>query len=134
MLAAAGFTDRLLAPAEQGVLATRGLGLTTVVARATATAAELEPREIRAGGQALRAHVQRWRPRWVAILGITVFRQITGERRVAVGRQPITWAGAGLWVLPNPSGLNAGWTTASLTEEFRGLKEVVERGETGGRD
>jgi TDG/mug DNA glycosylase family protein len=125
-LHASGFTPRLLRPAEQRQLLALGLGITNVVARATASAAELSPAEIRDGGAALAAKAARLRPRWVAVLGITVYRTAFGRPGARTGRQQETLGGAALWVLPNPSGLNALWTTPKLVEAFRDLRLHVE--------
>ena len=124
-LHASGFTPRVLRPAEQRQLLALGLGITNVVARATASAAELTPAEIREGGAALAAKAARLRPRWVAVLGITVYRTAFGRPGARTGRQEETLAGAGLWVLPNPSGLNAHWTAATLAAEFARLREAA---------
>ena len=110
----AGFTPRLLRPHEQQELLPLGLGITNVVARATARADELTAGEIRAGGAALAAKVERLRPAWLAIVGITVYRTAFTRPRAKQGPQPETLGGARLWVLPNPSGLNAHWTLPSL--------------------
>jgi TDG/mug DNA glycosylase family protein len=125
-LHASGFTPRLLRPAEQRQLLPLGLGITNVVARATARADELSPAEIRAGGRVLTAKVERLAPQWLAIVGITVYRTAFGRPGATTGRQEQTLGGAGLWVLPNPSGLNALWTTPKLIEAFRDLRLHVE--------
>jgi double-stranded uracil-DNA glycosylase len=121
-LHAAGFTDRVLRPEEQEDLLALGLGITNVVARATARAGELTPAEVRAGGRVLTAKVARLAPRWIAIVGITVYRTAFGRPGAAVGRQEGTLGGARLWVLPNPSGLNGHWTTPRLAAAFRDLR------------
>jgi TDG/mug DNA glycosylase family protein len=121
-LYAAGFTDRVLRPQEQEDLLPLGLGITNVVARATAHADELSPAEIRAGGRVLTAKVARLAPQWLAIVGITVYRTAFGRPRATTGRQEQTVGGAQVWVLPNPSGLNAFWTTPKLVEAFRDLR------------
>jgi TDG/mug DNA glycosylase family protein len=118
-LHASGFTPRLLRPAEQRELLPLGLGITNVVARATARADELTPAEIRDGGAALAATVARLRPHWVAVVGITVYRTAFGRPGAQTGRQEETLAGARVWVLPNPSGLNASWATPRLVAAFR---------------
>jgi len=124
-LYASGFTDRLLRPQEQQQLLPLGLGITNVVARATARADELIPAEIRAGGQALTAKVARLAPRWLAVVGITVYRTAFDRPGATTGRQEQTIGGAGLWVLPNPSGLNAHATGPQLAEMFRELREAA---------
>jgi double-stranded uracil-DNA glycosylase len=120
-----GFTDRLLAPREQGLLAAYGLGITNLVDRATARADELTGAELRTGGERLIALVERHRPAWVAVAGVTAYRTAFGRPRAAFGPQPERFASAGLWVLPNPSGLNAGWTVDRIAGEFRRLRETV---------
>jgi double-stranded uracil-DNA glycosylase len=120
-----GFTDRLLQPHEQQRLLLQGLGITNVVARATARAGELRPQEIRAGGRALAAKAARLRPRWLAIVGITVYRTAFTRPNAREGPQAENLAGARLWVLPNPSGLNAHWSLAALAAEFAQLREAA---------
>jgi TDG/mug DNA glycosylase family protein len=124
-LHAAGFTDRVLRPEEQWQLLPLGLGITNVVARATASAGELSPAEIRAGGRVLAAKVERLAPRWIAIVGITVYRTAFGRPDATTGRQDQTLGGAGLWVLPNPSGLNAAYQIDRLAEEFGRLRAAA---------
>ncbi len=124
-LHAAGFTDRVLRPEEQWQLLPQGLGITNVVPRATASAGELSPAEIRAGGRALTAKVERLAPRWIAIVGITVYRTAFGRPGATTGRQEQTLGGAGLWVLPNPSGLNASYQIDRLAEEFGRLRAAA---------
>ncbi|WP_354641098.1 G/U mismatch-specific DNA glycosylase [Kitasatospora camelliae] len=121
-----GFTPRQLRPDEQGELPALGLGITNVVARTTAKAVELTAEEYRAGGAALVERVERLRPRVLAVLGIGAYRAAFGRPRAAVGRQPESIGGAEVWVLPNPSGLNAHYTLDGLAEEFGRLREAVE--------
>lgn len=121
-----GFTPRLLAPAEQGELLALGLGITNVVARATATAAELDRAELRAGGEELVAFVRRWRPAYLAVLGVTAYRAAFDTPRAAVGEQPALGT-TRVWVLPNPSGLNAHWQPPALAAEFAAFRAVVEQ-------
>ena len=125
-LYASGFTDRLLRPQEQQQLLPLGLGITNVVARATARADELTPAEIRAGARVLTAKVERLAPRWIAIVGITVYRTAFDRPGATTGRQEQRLGDTGLWVLPNPSGLNALWTTPRLAEAFGDLRRHVE--------
>ena len=96
----------------------RGLGITNLVPRATAKASELDRDELRAGGERLRRLVERRRPRVVAVAGVTAYRQAFGVPRARAGRQEDTFAGSALWVVPNPSGLNAHETVASLAEAY----------------
>jgi TDG/mug DNA glycosylase family protein len=129
-LHAAGFTDRALRPWEERDLLVGGYGITNLVTRATAGAAELGADEFRAGFQALARKVNRYRPRWVAVLGIGAYRAAFGEPRASIGRQAKRLGTAGLWVLPNPSGLNAHHQSADLARVFRELHEAAE--ESGG--
>ena len=117
----AGFTERRLAPAEQRLLLARGIGLTNLVARATASAAELSPAELAAGRRRLEAKVRRLRPRTVAVLGLGAYRHAFARPRAALGLQPEHLAGAALWVLPNPSGLNAHYQLPDLVRLYRAL-------------
>jgi TDG/mug DNA glycosylase family protein len=103
----AGLTPRRMTPDEDAELPRYGLGITNVVDRPTRTAAELTPEELRAGGEALAALVERYRPRAVAVLGITAWRAAFGRPKAVLGVQPERVGRAETWVLPNPSGLNA---------------------------
>lgn len=129
VLHASGFTPRELAPPEQSELLGLGLGITNLVSRASAKAAELSEQELAAGAQALTAKVQRYRPRWVAVVGITAYRKAFGAKRATFGAQDRTIGDAGVWVLPNPSGLNAHWSAATLAAEFGQLRQAVMAGE-----
>jgi double-stranded uracil-DNA glycosylase len=124
-LHASGFTPRLLAPSEQGLLPSLGLGITNVAPRATARADELDDAELVAGGERLRALVAEVRPGWLAVVGIGAYRVAFGERRAVAGRQERTLGATGLWVLPNPSGLNAHHTPATLAVAFGALHEAA---------
>lgn len=117
-LHASGFTPRLLLPAEQGELAGLGLGITNLCPRATARADELDVAEIVAGGERLRAMVARERPAWLAVVGITAYRTAFAAPRAVVGHQEGGSAGTAVWVLPNPSGLNAHWQLPEMAAEF----------------
>jgi len=121
-LAGAGFTDGQLDPAEEERLLAAGLGITNLVDRATAAADELRPAELVAGAAALEAKIATYRPAWVAVLGIGAYRTGFGRKRAVVGRQPERLAGAGLWVLPNPSGLNAHYQLDGLVAAFAELR------------
>jgi TDG/mug DNA glycosylase family protein len=125
-LHASGFTPELLGPYEQERLLDLGLGLSNVAARATARADELTPDEIREGGKVLTEKVAHYQPRWVAILGIGAYRTAFDRKRAAIGPQAETLADSRVWVLPNPSGLNAHWTAATLAEEFAKLRVAAE--------
>jgi TDG/mug DNA glycosylase family protein len=126
-LAAAGFTPRVLQPNEHEALLAAGVGITNLVARATATAAELEAAEIRAGAPRLARKVRRYRPRAVAVVGIGAYRIAFGRPTAALGRQAETLAGAMLWVLPNTSGLNAHYQAAGFAEAFGALRRALTR-------
>ena len=121
----AGFTERRLAPAEQRSLLVHGIGLTNLVARATASAAELSPGELAAGRRQLEAKLRRLSPRVVAVLGIGAYRQGFAQPRAVLGRQPERLAGAALWVLPNPSGLNAHYRLPDLVALHCALREAL---------
>jgi double-stranded uracil-DNA glycosylase len=125
-LHASGFTGRLLRPDEQEQLLDLGLGITNVVARATARADELDAAELLEGGQILAAKVAEFRPQWVAVVGITAFRVAFGQRHAAIGPQPDHIGTTRVWVLPNPSGLNAHKTPRMLAADFKELREAVE--------
>lgn len=120
-----GFTDRLLAPSEEEELLDLGLGITNVVDRATARAEELSADELVAGGKTLAGKVRQLRPGWLAVIGVTAYRTAFTQRRAAVGRQEITIGGRQVWVLPNPSGLNASYQIDRLAEEFARLREAA---------
>jgi TDG/mug DNA glycosylase family protein len=121
-LHAAGFTDRLLAPWEGDQLLQRGYGITNLVDRATATADELDAGELLAGAHTLTRKVRRRRPAAVAFLGITAYRAAFQQPGAALGRQPERLVEAAVWVLPNPSGLNAHFQLAGLARLFRELR------------
>jgi double-stranded uracil-DNA glycosylase len=121
----AGFTPRQLRPDEQQELLTYGLGITNVVDRGSARAAELSRAELRAGGAALAAKVLRYRPRWLAVLGITAYREAFEKPRASIGRQEHAIGPTRAWVLPNPSGLNAHFTLPALTTEFAELRRAI---------
>ncbi|GIF12051.1 G/U mismatch-specific uracil-DNA glycosylase [Actinoplanes teichomyceticus] len=123
----AAFTDRLLHPSEQQLLPALGLGITNVVARATARADELSPDELVAGGAILAELVRHHRPRFLAVLGVTAYRTAFGRPKARIGRQPDTVGGVPVWVLPNPSGLNAHFQLPDLIREFRALREAAAR-------
>lgn len=106
-LAQAGITPRELSPFEEHELLELGCGVTNLVERATAKADELSVDELVAGAKRLRSKVRKYRPRVVAVLGVTAYRTAFGQKKAALGLQPEPLEGAACWVLPNPSGLNA---------------------------
>ena len=123
---AAGFTDRLLSPFEERELLNGGFGITNVVARATATAGELSLTELIEGGRRLTAKVRRYRPRFLAVLGIDAYRRAFARPGAPLGEQPETIGSSRVWVLPNPSGLNAHYQRADLARLFRELRAAAE--------
>ena len=125
-LYAGGFTDRILSPFEERELLKSGYGITNVVPRATASADLLTKEEILAGGERLRAKVLRYRPRILAVLGVGAYRTALNRPKAAVGRQEERIGDTVLWVLPNPSGLNANYQAADLARLFRELKDSSE--------
>jgi TDG/mug DNA glycosylase family protein len=118
----AGFTPRLLRPAEQWELPALGLGITNMAPRASARAAELTPAELVAGAVRLRALVAEHRPRWLAVVGVTAYRTAFGAPRASVGPQEEPLGGTAVWVLPNPSGLNAHWQLPEMIAEYARLR------------
>ncbi|TYB68474.1 G/U mismatch-specific DNA glycosylase [Nonomuraea sp. PA05] len=120
-----GFTPRLLAPAEQHLLPSYGLGITNIVPRASAKAAELTSQELVAGGEALAAKVAALGPKVLAVLGISAYRTAFARPKAVIGPQPETVGGARVWVLPNPSGLNAHWTVATIAREMGRLRSSL---------
>jgi len=129
-LYAGGFTDRLLSPAEERELLPRGYGITNVVERATATANELSAQEFIEGGRKLEAKVQHYRPAYLAILGVGAYRTAFGRPKATLGQQADKLGDTIIWVLPNPSGLNAHYQPRDLAVMFRELREVVEAAQT----
>lgn len=127
VLHAAGFTDRVLHPWEQRALLGYGCGVVNLVARPTATAAELAPAEFVAGRRRLAAKVRRYRPKAVAFLGVGAYRQAFGQPRAGIGAQHERFCGARVWVLPNPSGLNAHYQREALARLFREFRNAVLR-------
>jgi len=125
-LYAAGFTDRVLSPFEERELLKSGYGITNVVPRATASADLLTKDEIVKGGERLRAKVLRYRPRVLAVLGVGAYRTAFNQPKATVGRQEERIGDTVLWVLPNPSGLNAHYQSADLAKLFRELRDYAQ--------
>lgn len=126
ILHASGFTPRLLAPAEQWELLDYGLGITNLVTRTSRAAADLTPAELRAGAAVLVDKVADLQPRWLAVLGVQAYRTAFAHPRAQVGCQDGTiGAGTGLWVLPNPSGLQARYQLAEMVEMFAALRQAA---------
>ncbi|MFL6188165.1 MAG: G/U mismatch-specific DNA glycosylase [Actinomycetes bacterium] len=120
-----GLTPRLLAPDEEDELLALGLGITNLVGRATAGAADLGAAELREGGARLAAKAAATRPRMVAVLGVGAYRTAFARPRAAVGPQPDPIGGSAAWLLPNPSGLNAHYQLADLAEAFADLRRAL---------
>lgn len=125
-LHAAGFTDRLLKPEEEQELLTYSYGITNLVERATATAAELTADQLAAGGERLRTKVDHYRPQVLAILGIGAYRLAFARPTATLGQQPETIGTTQVYVLPNPSGLNAHYTPADLARVFSAFRQTIE--------
>jgi TDG/mug DNA glycosylase family protein len=117
-----GFTDRRVAPSDTATIEAAGLGITNLVSRATARADELDADEIRAGVEPLGALLRAWRPGFVAFLGISTYRVAFAQRNARVGPQGETFQGARVWVLPNPSGLNAHYQQPDLNAAYSDLR------------
>jgi len=125
-LHAGGFTDRVLSPFDERELLKSGYGVTNVVPRTTASADQLTRKEIIAGGEQLKAKVLRYRPRVLAVLGVGAYRTAFNQPKATVGRQNETIGNTVLWVLPNPSGLNANYQAADLARLFSELKNFAD--------
>lgn len=126
-LAAAGITPRLLSPYEEQELLRFGCGITNLVARATARADELSIEELEQGGKILEEKILRYQPQTLAVLGVTAYRAAFRRPKAQVGPQPESIGSTGIWLLPNPSGLNAHYRLQELATVFRTLNEAVDR-------
>ena len=126
-LAGAGFTDGAMSPSRDAELARHGLGITNLVARATARADELDDQELRAGAVTLRAKVARFAPRFVAVVGVGAYRVAFDRRRAGFGPQTESIGTSALWVLPNTSGLNAHHQVPDLIAAFADLRIAAAR-------
>ena len=124
-LFAAGFTPRLFRPSEDEELLTYGYGITNIVERATVAAADLTADELAMGGQQLRARVEQYKPRVLAVLGISAYRTAFNQPRAVLGQQPETIGTTLLYVLPNPSGLNAHYTPADLARVYGEFRQAL---------
>lgn len=121
----AGFTERLFSPFEDHKLLNYGYGVTNIVDRATARADELEPSELLAGRDNLALKAQQFRPQWLAVLGISAYRVAFQHKKATLGPQDLTLGDTRIWVLPNPSGLNAHYQIEALQRVYRELFEVL---------
>ena len=120
-----GWTPTRLRPEQTDELLAAGLGVTNLVGRATARADELEDEELRAGLADVIALAERVQPRYVAFLGLRAYRTATGQRRAVVGEQPGRLGPARIWLLPNPSGLNASWQLPRLASAYAELRAAA---------
>jgi TDG/mug DNA glycosylase family protein len=123
-----GFTPRLFSPAEDGELPRWGLGITNLVSRATASAAELTAEEFRAGRTALEEKIVRYAPRWAAFVGIGAYATAFERKKVVLGPQEETIGRSRVWLLPNTSGLNAHYSAARFAELMRELRAAAYEG------
>lgn len=122
-----GFTPRLFEPADDRLLLNERCGLTTAVARPTASADELSVGEFTAASVALKRKIEVHKPRFVAFLGKRAYSTIVGRSTVAWGRQADLFGGAVAWVLPNPSGRNLGFSLDELVLAYRELRLAIPR-------
>jgi TDG/mug DNA glycosylase family protein len=123
---AAGFTDRLLKPSESSEMLKHGYGMTNVVARASVSASELSKEEYQKGGRILTEKVTRYKPQWVAFVGIQAYREAFNKPKATTGLQPDKIGESKVWVLPSPSGLNAHYKPADFARVFREFKYATE--------
>ncbi len=126
LLCAAGFTESVLLPPEQQILPGLGIGITNLVGRVTAAASELSVAELRDGAAQLEAKVEILRPRCVAVLGLQAYRTAFRRPDAVIGHQPELLGGSLLWLLPNPSGLQARYQLPEMTEMFTCLFVATE--------
>jgi TDG/mug DNA glycosylase family protein len=123
----AGFTPKQLHPSQQAELLRGGYGITNLVNRGTATADELEPEEFMHGRHRLAAKVKRYQPKIVAFLGVGAYCHAFAFKQASIGPQPERFEGAKVWLLPNPSGLNANYQLPALVKLFRALRSSQHR-------
>jgi TDG/mug DNA glycosylase family protein len=126
-LHAGGFTPRVLDPSEEQLLLQFGCGITNVADRPSAAADELSREELMEGGRRLAEKVARYHPRWLAVLGLGAYRTAFGKPKAAFGPQQETIGGARVWVLPNPSGLNASYRPQDFGRLFGELRMAAEQ-------
>ena len=125
-LHASGFTDRVLSPFEERELLRFGLGITNLVSRATSTADRLTLDELRRGAARLPRKLARYRPAWIGFLGLTAYRAAFDRKDATIGRQEVTLGHTQMWLLPNPSGLNAHYQIPDLARAFGELRAASE--------
>jgi double-stranded uracil-DNA glycosylase len=126
VLHGAGFTTRRLSADRQEALLDDGYGITNIVAQATASAAELTAQQLASGGRLLIEKIEQYRPACVAILGLDAYRRAFAEKIRQPGAQARTLGGAALWVLPNPSGLNAHYQLDALVSLYGELRRATQ--------
>jgi TDG/mug DNA glycosylase family protein len=127
VLHAAGFTEVLLSPSDERLLLRSGVGVTNLVSRATASAAELDRDELRRGGRNLARKVRRFKPAVVAFLGLLAYRSAFERPSATVGEQAERLGGARLWLLPNPSGIQAHYQLDEMVSALRALRRSIDR-------
>jgi len=121
LLHAGGFTASVMAPAEQHALPSLGIGITNLVERPTTAASDLGSDELRAGAERLEAKVRALQPHCVAVLGLLAYRTAFRQPGAVIGEQSEPLANSKLWLLPNPSGLQARYQLPEMTELFQAL-------------
>ncbi len=124
----AGFTPRLFDPSEERELLKLGYGITNIVPVATATAGELTLEQLQSGARTLTSKVRRYRPRYLGIVGIDAYRKAFSRSKATAGLQPEIIGRTKLWLLPNPSGLNAHYRPSDFADAFGALREAAEHG------
>lgn len=122
-----GFTPRLLKPEEDSLLPNYGLGLTNLVARASVAASEVSKEEFINGGKILISKLEKYKPQWVAFVGIQAYRVAFNQPKAQPGEQNIKLAESRVWVLPSTSGLNAHYAPKQFADEFQKLKDTILR-------
>lgn len=125
-----GFTPTLLSPADQHTLLKLKLGITNFVSRSSATANELADREVATGANQLIDRVKKFQPKWLAVLGIDANRKGFNVKKVQIGKQPQMIGSTQVWLLPNPSGLNAHYTQKDFIDLFTELRSALLAGAT----
>ena len=121
----AGFTDHLFDPSEEQKLLEKGYGITNIVSRSTLAAADLSNSELITGGENLKEKVLVYKPKFLAVLGIQAYRTVFHQSRATLGKQDETIGDTKIWVLPNPSGLNAHYTPKQLARLFEQLRVSI---------
>jgi TDG/mug DNA glycosylase family protein len=120
-----GFTDRVVAPSEQWSLLDRGIGITNLVPVTTRSATDLSAEQLREGAVILEKNVAQWQPAFAAVLGMQAFRTAFRQPRATIGEQVALLSGARLWLLPNPSGLQARYGLGEMVPLFTELRRAA---------